>query len=152
MKTLEQSRSIHQHNNNPFMRLLPHLRPSSLRILTLTTARDRGEGWPAAVGNYFPVLQIRTLRHKWLLRCWAGITSIAGNVVINTFSMNSPYHNCMCAELLQSCLTLCNPMDCSLPGSSVHGILQARILEWVAITFSRGSNLSLLHCRWILYH
>ena len=39
----------------------------------------------------------------------------------------------------QSCLTLCDPMDCSLPGSSVHGILQARILEWVAIPFSRGS-------------
>ena len=37
----------------------------------------------------------------------------------------------------QSCPTLCNPMDCSLPGSSVHGILQARILEWVAIAFSR---------------
>ena len=37
------------------------------------------------------------------------------------------------------CPTLCNPMDCSLPGSSVHGILQARILEWVAIAFSRGS-------------
>ena len=36
----------------------------------------------------------------------------------------------------QSCLTLCNPMDCSLPGSSVHGILQAGILEWVAISFS----------------
>ena len=35
---------------------------------------------------------------------------------------------------------LCNPMDCSLPGSSVHGILQARILEWVAISFSRGSS------------
>ena len=35
--------------------------------------------------------------------------------------------------------TLCNPMDCSLPGSSVHGIFQARILEWVAICFSRGS-------------
>jgi len=40
----------------------------------------------------------------------------------------------------QSCLTLCNPMDCSPPGSSVHGILQARILEWVAIPFSRGSS------------
>ena len=40
----------------------------------------------------------------------------------------------------QSCLTLCNPMDCSLPGSSVHGFLQARILEWVAIPFSRGSS------------
>ena len=39
----------------------------------------------------------------------------------------------------QSCPTLCNPMDCSLPGSSVHGILQARILEWVAISYSRGS-------------
>ena len=36
------------------------------------------------------------------------------------------------AKLLQLCLTLCKPMDCSLPGSSVHGILQARILEWVA--------------------
>ena len=40
------------------------------------------------------------------------------------------------AALLQSCPTLCNPMDCSLPGSSVHGIFQARVLEWVAIAFS----------------
>ena len=38
------------------------------------------------------------------------------------------------------CLTLCDPMDCSLPGSSVHGIFQARILEWIAICFSRGSS------------
>ena len=38
----------------------------------------------------------------------------------------------------QSCLTLCNPMDCSPPGSFVLGILQARILDWVAILFSRG--------------
>ena len=37
------------------------------------------------------------------------------------------------AKSLQSCLTLCNPMDCSLPGSSAHGILQARILEWAAM-------------------
>ena len=40
----------------------------------------------------------------------------------------------------QSCPTLCNPVDCSPPGSSVHGILQARILEWVAIPFSRESS------------
>ena len=40
----------------------------------------------------------------------------------------------------QSCPTLCDPTDCSLPGSSVHEILQARILEWVAISFSRGSS------------
>ena len=46
----------------------------------------------------------------------------------------------MCAKLLQSCLTLSNPMDYSPPGSSVHGILQARILEWVAKPFSRGSS------------
>ena len=39
----------------------------------------------------------------------------------------------------QLCLTLCDPMNCSSPGSSVHGIFQARILEWVAIPFSRGS-------------
>ena len=41
---------------------------------------------------------------------------------------------------LQSCLTLCNPMEYSLPGSSVHGIFQARVLEWIAISFSRGSS------------
>ena len=43
------------------------------------------------------------------------------------------------SEVAQSCPTLCDPMDCSLPGFSVHGILQARVLEWVAIAFSRGS-------------
>ena len=43
-------------------------------------------------------------------------------------------------EVAQLCPTLCNPMDCNTPGSSVHGILQARILEWVAISFSRGSS------------
>ena len=45
---------------------------------------------------------------------------------------------CVCTMLLQSCLALCNPRDCSLPGSSVHRILQARILEWVATPSSRG--------------
>ena len=45
---------------------------------------------------------------------------------------------CMQAKSLQSCPTLCDPMDCNPPGSSVHGILQARILEWVAIPFSRN--------------
>ena len=45
---------------------------------------------------------------------------------------------CMNTKWLQSCLTLWDPMDCSPPGSSVHGILQARILEWAAISFSKG--------------
>ena len=44
------------------------------------------------------------------------------------------------SEVAQSCPTLCNPFDSSLPGSSLHGALQARILEWVAISFSRGSS------------
>ena len=44
------------------------------------------------------------------------------------------------SEVAQSCLTLCDPMDCSLPGSSTRGILQARVLEWVAISFSRRSS------------
>ena len=46
---------------------------------------------------------------------------------------------CMYMKIAQLCPTLCNPMAYSLPGSSVHGILQARILEWVAIPFSRRS-------------
>ena len=53
-----------------------------------------------------------------------------GNVTLNLVS----------GEFAQSCLTLCDPVDCSLPGFSVHGILQARILEWVAISSSRGSS------------
>ena len=63
----------------------------------------------------------------------------------------------MGAQSLQWCPTLCNTMNCSPPGSSVHGILQARILEWVTMPFSResfltqGSNLQLLHCSRILY-
>ena len=44
------------------------------------------------------------------------------------------------SEVAQSRPNLCDPMDCSLPGSSLHGILQARVLEWVAISFSRGSS------------
>ena len=65
---------------------------------------------------------------------------------------------CERAKSLQSCLTLCDPMDCSLPNSSVCGILQARILEWVACPppgDSPRSNLSLfslLHWRQVLHH
>ena len=44
------------------------------------------------------------------------------------------------SEVAQPCPTLCDPVDCSLPGSSVRGIFQARVLEWVSISFSRGSS------------
>ena len=71
-------------------------------------------------------------------------------------------HKCIMCLCAQSYPTLCNSMDGSPPGSSVHGILQARILEWVAISSSRGSSwlrdqthiLPCISCigRWILYH
>ena len=63
----------------------------------------------------------------------------------------------VCAwSVTKLCPTLCEPVDCSLPGSSVYGISQARILEWIAISFSKGSltqglNLNLLDYRWIVY-
>ena len=68
---------------------------------------------------------------------------------------------CLCVLLPQPCPTLCDPMDCSPTGSSVHGILQARILEWVVIPFSRRSpllrvqtHISYISCigSWVLYH
>ena len=68
-------------------------------------------------------------------------------------------HPCCClSSVTQSCLTLCNPMDCSLPGSSVHGITPARIWKWVAISFPRGSSQprdqTNIPCigKWILHH
>ena len=64
----------------------------------------------------------------------------------------------MCVLITQLCPTLSDPVDCSSPGFPVHGILQVRILKWIATPFSRGSSLSrglnsgLPHCRQILYH
>ena len=66
---------------------------------------------------------------------------------------------CVCS-VTQSCPTLCNPMDCSLPGSPVRGVFQARLLEWVPFSFSRGfsyfrdeTQVFCISCigRWILY-
>ena len=65
---------------------------------------------------------------------------------------------CCCYLVTLSFLTLCNPGDCSPPGSSAYGILQARILEWIAISFSRGSSWTRGRtcgsriCRGVLYH
>ena len=97
--------------------------------------------------------------YPWLLRCthteriWSQVSGLlsgiesprcSGRVFKSTFTLSSnsnwfhshplPHTGC---RLLQSCLTLCNPMDCSPPDSSVYGILQARILEWAVISFSR---------------
>ena len=113
------------------------------------------------------VQSVRCTRNKrrgtadltWLSRlaslCWGERTDIlsAGKVFSHSLTHSSSHlfifptihpllkHLCVCKCLVpQSYPTLCDPMDCSPPGSSVHEILQARILAWVAIPFSRGSS------------
>ena len=81
------------------------------------------------------------------------------SVYWDSFCLLTIQTNCAepCVQCVQSYPTLCNPMDCRPPGSSVHRIFQARILGWVAISFSRRSSwtcVSLVSCigRWILCH
>ena len=85
------------------------------------------------------ILEIRPLmkRVKYLdsiFPKWFNHTFLSSSGEKNTITY------CVHAKSLQLCLTLCNPVDCSLPESSVHGILQARILKWVAMPSSRGSS------------
>ena len=72
------------------------------------------------------------------LFCWSLSTFSVCIMVHSTWELWATDLPCVHA---QSCLTLCNAMDSSLPGSSVHGVLQARILEWVVISSSRGFSL-----------
>ena len=102
-------------------------------------SRCKAKAWHESNAPGFPLL---------LLACKAfGIS----------WSLTSRVCVCVCA-VDQSCLSLCDSVDCSPPGSSVHGIFQARILEWVAISFSRGSswprdwNHTSCFGRRILYH
>ena len=92
------------------------------------------------------------------LQCWVSFWCIAKNIYIYVCVCIYVYmYICVCF-VAQSWLTLCDPMDCSMPGSSVHGILQARILESVAMSSSRGSSQPrdgiCISCigRQILYH
>ena len=73
-------------------------------------------------------------------RAVTGVSTGQGSQHALSWGHSSGAATCMHAELPHSCPTLCDPMDCSPPGPSVHRILQARILEWVAIPFSRGSS------------
>ena len=108
----------------------------------------------------------------YVYKCLHGIENTqsfsikAWNVVLNDHLLSQCVCVCVCVCVrarasAQLYLTLCNPRDCSLPGSSVHGIFQARILEWVAISYSRRypqprdrTQVSCISCigRQILYH
>ena len=79
-------------------------------------------------------------RMKHLLNVYLIYTFYLPHVLSLTFFISLHYGSEVKMLVAQSCLTLCDPMDCSLPGSSVHRIFQARILEQIAISFSRGSS------------
>ena len=72
----------------------------------------------------------------------AGGTSVQfkANMAARKQTFQALFKLCVHAQMLQSCPALCDPMDCRLPGSSIPGILQVRLLEWVAISPSRGSS------------
>ena len=88
---------------------------------------------------------IHSLKYKLFL-----INQINGTCLPRNLSADYWSQMCVCVHA-QLCLTLCNPMDCSPPGSSIHGIFQAGTLEWVAISFSRGSSWSRdwTHVSWV---
>ena len=71
-----------------------------------------------------------------LVNLWFDISQAIS--VVSGF--NNLWKQCVLCLVTQSCLTHCDPLDCSPPGSCVHGVLQARILEWVAMPSSRGSS------------
>ena len=81
--------------------------------------------------------------HRWqptrLPRLWDSLgknTGVGCHFLLQCMKVKSE------SEVTQSCPTLCDPMDCSLPGSSIHGIFQARVLEWGAIAFSAEGSLN----------
>ena len=77
--------------------------------------------------------------------------SLASPVLAGRLFTTDHLHVCVLAKLLQACLTLCSPVDCYLPGFSVHGIFQERIQEWVAKLSSRGSSgKPQINHRWLL--
>ena len=80
--------------------------------------------------NLSKLLELVTDREAWHAAVHGGLKELDMTKQLNWTE----------SEVTQSCPTLCDPMDCSIPGSSVHGILQARKLEWVAISFSRRSS------------
>ena len=83
---------------------------------------------------------VTSQRNFWIARDLLGMEHVKENRTGIVRPTNVWHIALYSAKSLQSCPTLCDPTNCSLPGSSVSGIFQARVLEWVAISFSRGSS------------
>ena len=83
---------------------------------------------------------------RWWGQHWGAVATVPSSPRWDRLDagkqLRAPSDSALCVKVLvsQSCPTICNPMDCSLPGSSVPGILKAGILEWIAIPFPRGSS------------
>ena len=101
-----------------------------------STSQDAGT-WDSQNGRKVAISLHKRGKER---KCFNRETTLFNSYMIHTLPNTSILYTCMCAKVLQACPSLCDPVDCSPPGSSVHGILQARILEWAAISCSRGSS------------
>ena len=119
-----------------------------LQCSCLENPRDRGAWWAAVYGVAQSQTQLKRLSSSSILSLLKILFSTSfpppfSWLFPSTSTKESPsgsslpVHECL---ITQWCPTLCNPMDCSPPGSSVHGILRARVLEWAAISSCRGSS------------
>ena len=83
---------------------------------------------------------LRELYERWVQSLFSTVNAGESKWVVFAFWLKLSLFSQVLVLVAQLCPTLCDSVDCSPPGSSVHGILQARMLEWVAIPFSRGSS------------
>ena len=105
--------------------------PARLLCPWVSPGKNTEVGCHALLKGIFPT-QRQKLHFPWLLHCRPFLYHWDNGEAQWYYESKS--------EVTQSCPTLCNPVDCSLPGSSIHGIFQGRILEWIAIPFSRRSS------------
>ena len=128
-------------SSKPFLSVVMGVPPSGLRCCCRET------GVPRDVCRTRPGFSVVGHQPHGLFPCEGEGKTSAMEALIRLlclfFKLQNPCpfsEGCMPNQSLQSCPTLCNPMDPSPPGSSVHGILQARILEWFTMSSSRGSS------------
>ena len=129
----------HLQNTSPYWPMAgPQLRDSRTLLLKAPGPNQGGKDpryWPGKWRQRHNLTAADKLHQALMTASLKGVWGLWMSDLISQSSIS-----CMHAKLLQLCPTLCNPMDYSPPGSSVHRILQARILEWVAMPSSRGSS------------